>query len=242
VRVRGVFARTLAALGLALAASACAENAQHLNSHYLDRFATRKPTLTHFTVCHGFGCAERSQATLSLAEWGKVRAAFRPRARDARTERRQIAQAVALMERLVGPQTGTGVHQWTHRNMLVLPNRGDTTQLDCVDESVNTWTYMTMMEGGNLLRFHRVAELSSAGGLTDPFMRNTAVLQEKGGGYYAVDASLVDYAEPPVVMPLATWMGSWPPKAVARSARRASDSGNSARTRLSARNRTDLSD
>ncbi|MEJ2431937.1 MAG: hypothetical protein P8Y53_01775 [Pseudolabrys sp.] len=136
-------------MSAALALAACAQNANHLNTHYLDRFATRKPTLTAFTVCHGFGCAERSHASLSLAEWRKVRAVFRPRAKDAKAERRQIAQAVALMERLVGPKTGTGVHQWTHKNELIYPNMGDPTQLDCVDESVNTWTYMTMMERGN---------------------------------------------------------------------------------------------
>jgi len=115
------------------------------------------------------------------------------------------------MEKLVGPQTNTAAHQWTHKDMLIYPNLGDPTQLDCVDESVNTWTYMTMMERGGLLHFHRVAKLANAGGLTDPFMRNTAVLQEIKGEYYAVDASLVDGGQPPVVMPLAQWMGKWPP-------------------------------
>ena len=205
----------LAWLTVALAVSACAENPHHLNPVYLDRFATPNPTLAQFTVCHGFGCGERSHASLSLAEWRKVIAVFRPRPKNAREERKRVAHAVALMERLVGPKTGTDAHQWTHKNMLILPNLGDTTQLDCVDEAVNTWTYMTMMERGGLLHFHRVADLSNAGGLTDPNMRNTAVLQEKGGGYYAVDASLVDYGVPPMVMPLATWMGSWPPKTVA---------------------------
>jgi hypothetical protein len=207
VQVRSV----LALLVLALAVSACAENANHLNTHYLSRFATPEPTLADFTVCHGFGCTERSHASLTLAEWHKVIAEFRPRAKNAKSERQQVARAVALMERLVGPQTGTAAHQWTHKNLLILPNMGDTTQLDCVDEAVNSWTYMTMMERGNLLHFHHVADLSNAGSLTDPNMRNTAVLQEKGGGYYAVDASLVDYGVPPAVMPLATWMGHWPP-------------------------------
>ena len=208
----------LTAFGAALALTACAQNADHLNTHYLDLFATREPTLTAFTVCHGFGCTERSYASLSLAEWGKVRAEFRPRPRNAKAERQQIARAVALMERLVGPKTGTAAHQWTHKNMLILPNLGDTTQLDCVDEAVNTWTYMSMMERGGLLHFHRVADLSNAGGLTDPNMRNTAVLKEKGGGYYAVDASLVDYGKPPLVMSLATWMGAWPPASSAAEA------------------------
>jgi hypothetical protein len=212
VRVFGVLAGLCATLALA----ACADNANHLTTHYVDRFATPKPTLAEFTVCHGFGCSERSNASLSLAEWHKVIAVFRPRPRNAAEERKRITHAVALIERTVGPRTGTAAHQWTHKNMLILPNLGDTTQLDCVDEAVNTWTYMSLMERGNLLRFHRVAPLSNAGSLTDPNMRNTAVLEEKnGGGFYAVDASLVDYGKPPLVMPLAVWMGSWPPKAVA---------------------------
>jgi len=211
VRLGGVVTGLCAALALC----ACADNAHHLTTHYIDRFATPKPVLAQFTVCHGFGCSERSDASLSLAEWRKVIAVFRPRPKNAREERVRVAKAVALIERMVGPRTGTAAHQWTHKNMLILPNLGDTTQLDCVDEAVNTWTYMSLMERGNLLHFHRVAQLSNAGSMTDPNMRNTAVLEEKGGAYFAVDASLVDYGKPPLVMPLATWMGNWPPKVVA---------------------------
>ncbi len=208
-------------LPVALALSACAENVHHLNTAYLDRFATPNPTLAEFTVCHGFNCTERSHATLSEQQWRRVAAVFKPRAKNAQTERQQIASGVALIETIVGPQTGIAAHQWTHQNMLIVPNVGDLTQLDCVDEAVNTWTFMTLMERGRLLQFHRVAQLSNAGSLTDPFMRNTAVVEEINGGYFAVDASLVDNGVPPVVMPLATWMGDWPPKlaADARTAR-----------------------
>ena len=129
-------------------------------------------------------------------------AIFKTRAKNARHERQQIARAVALIQTIVGPQTGTNAHQWTHWNMLVLPNGGDLTQLDCIDTSVNTWTYMTLMERSGLFAFHRVAPLSYAP------LRNTAVLQEINGGYFAIDASLVDVGVPPPVMPLST---SWEP-------------------------------
>ena len=75
--------------------------------------------------------------------------------------------------------------------MFVFPNRGDLTQLDCIDTAVNTWTYMTLMERSGLFPFHRVAPLSYAP------LRNTAVLQETAGGYFAVDASLVDRSAAP---------------------------------------------
>ena len=56
--------RILMWLSVALAVSACAENANHLQTFYLDHFATPNPTLSGFTVCHGFYCAERSPATI----------------------------------------------------------------------------------------------------------------------------------------------------------------------------------
>ena len=196
---------------VALAVSACAAPGHHLNTHYLDQFTIPNPTLAYFTVCHGFNCVERSPVTLSEDQWRRVSAVFSPRAKDARLERQQIARAVALIEIFVGPQAGIAAHQWTHKHMLVFPNLGDLTQIDCIDASVNTWTYMTLMERSGLFQFHRVAPLSYAGSLTDPDLRNTAVMEEIGGGYFAIDASLVDHGVPPLVMPLAVWMSNWPP-------------------------------
>jgi len=212
VRMRGVFV----CLAGALAVSACAPNAQNLNTVYLDRYAHPDPTLAEFSECHGFSCTAKSRVSLTPQEWRRVTAIFSPPAKNAKAERRQIARAVAEMQKLVGAKTGTAVHQWTHKNMLVLPNLGDPTQLDCIDEAVNTWTYMTLMERDRLFRFHRVEKLSGAYGL-DVNWRNTAVLQEIGGGYYAIDPSLVDFAVLPPVIPLETWLGSWPPDLSATS-------------------------
>jgi hypothetical protein len=194
-----------------LAVSACTQSSNPLNTTYLERFAAPDPRLENISECHGFGCAVVSHASLSKDAWRRVVAAFQPPPKNPQAERQRIADAVALMQILVGEQTGTAAHQWTHKAMLVLPNFGDMTQLDCIDEAVNTWTYMTLMERAKLFRFHRVAQLAQAGSLTDPNIRNTAVLQEIGGGYFAIDPSLVDGGVPPPIMPLATWLGRWPP-------------------------------
>ena len=42
-------------------------------------------------------------------------------------------------------------------------------------------------------------------------MRNTAVLKQKDGAYYAIDASIVDGGVPPPIIPLSTWIAHWPP-------------------------------
>lgn len=203
--------RIVSALSLALVLCACAENPYHLSTTYLDRYATRNPTPASFTECHGFGCADVSHVSLTPHEWRRVAAIFHPRAANAVAERQQIARAVALMERLVGAQTGTAVHQWTHKNHHILPNLSDPTQLDCIDESVDTWTYLTIMQHAGFLRFHRVPELSYAG-LPTTTPRNTATLKQRGGDYYAVDPSLVDAGEPPPIIPLTVWLASWPPR------------------------------
>ncbi len=206
--------RIVSPLVAALAVSACVTaSSENLSATYLDRYAKPNPTSISFTECHGFSCSTVSQVSLSPKQWRRVAAVFKPRAANAQAERRQIAHAVALTQRLVGAQTGTGVHQWTHKNMYILPNLGDPTQLDCIDEAVNTWTYMTMMERDRMFRFHRVAKLAYAGLPTDHNPRNAAVIQEKAtGANYVIDPSLVDFAVPPPIMPLKTWTGAWPPK------------------------------
>jgi len=124
------FWRILGWLSVALAVSACAENANRpQTSFYLDQFANLNPTLTDFTVCHGFYCAERSPATISEDQWRRISAVFKPRARDARHERQQIARGVALIQTIVGPQTGTNAHQWTHTDPAAIErvDRADAT-------------------------------------------------------------------------------------------------------------------
>jgi hypothetical protein len=203
--------------GAALLLSGCMQSAHNQSTTFLDRYAELNPTLAHFRECHGFSCAESSSVSLTAREWQRVTAVFKPQVNNAAAERRRIAQAVMVMRRLVGTKTGTAVHQWTHSNTDILPNLGDPTQLDCIDEAVNTWTYMTMMERARLFRFHRVAQLSNSGNLHDP--RNTAVIQQNDGDYFAVDPAVVDFNVPPPVIPLASWLTDWPPKLAATQAR-----------------------
>lgn len=194
------------------ALAACERDPLQLSRTFLDTYAGPDPTPAGFHQCHGFGCAQSTPIRLSPAEWQSVRREFTPPADDPRTERRQIADAVALLERLVGARTGTIAHQWTRHDLLIWPNDGDPTQLDCVDEAVNTWTYLTMMARDDLLRFHDVAPLSYAGSMFDFHMRNTAVLRERASGeFFAIDSSLVEAGERPLMMPLTVWLGDWPP-------------------------------
>jgi hypothetical protein len=122
-------------------------------------------------------------------------------------ERHRISLAVARFDQLVGARIGTLVHQ---RRAY---NSGDPSQYDCIDESINTWTYLTVLEHEGLLRFHRVGGLAHAGTVLDFDVRNTATLvTTAGGARYAIDPTLVDVGEPPPIVPLQNWVASYPPE------------------------------
>jgi len=103
-------------LGAALAVSACAtQNSQHQTTTFLDQYAQASDARLVPRV-PWLACSSSSNVSLTQQEWSKVVAVFRPQAKDAKTERRKISQAVATMRMLVGSKTGTAVHQWTHKD------------------------------------------------------------------------------------------------------------------------------
>jgi len=211
-RSHGVLVGLLAAAALV---SCRSPDNIHLSDAFLTQYATRDPTYDDFYECHGFGCTVVTHIGLSDAEWRQARAIFEPPPADPREERQRIAEAMALLQRDAGLRSGTFVHQWTRTGPRIHANPGhDPSQLDCIDEAVNTWTYLTMLAHAGALRFHTVEKLAYAGGLFEfrvP-VRNTAVIRSiQSAEYFVVDPTLVDEGDPPPIFPLAIWAGAWPP-------------------------------
>lgn len=189
------------AAGLLLTLIGCAPVDDPSGNNLLISFGMSDPIPGNFFACYGYGCKYRARIALTEEEWRDVRARLNPPPADAPAERRQVAEAVARLERLVGARTGTAVHQQDSRF-----NYGDPTQLDCIDNSVNTWTYLTMLAHDGLLRYHTVAGLAHRGSLVTFDFSNTAVLVEKGDGErFAVDPWQADAGVPPPVIPLEVW-------------------------------------
>ena len=194
----------LVAAGLSVTLIGCTPIGHTSKNNFLSNFGMPDPVPGNFFTCYGYGCKYTARIALTEEEWRDVRAKFNPPPADAPAERRQVAEAVALLELLVGLRTGTSVRQENSRL-----NYGDPTQLDCIDDSINTWTYSTMLAHDGLLRYHTVAGLAHRGSLLTLDFSNTAVLVEKGTGQqFAVDPWLVDAGVPPPIYPLAVWRGS----------------------------------
>jgi hypothetical protein len=190
-------------VGLLLLLSGCAAIDDPARDNLLSSFGTRNPVRGDFFTCYGYGCKYRTRIALTEEEWREVRAEFDP-PEDAATERTQVAAAVGRIERLVGQRTGTLVHQRDSR-----ANFGDPTQLDCIDNSVNTWTYLTMLAHDGLLRHHKVVGLAHRGTLLTLDFSNTAVIVEKDTREaFAVDPWLGEAGVPPPIFSLELWYSS----------------------------------
>jgi len=176
----------------------------------------RSVTPFAFTVCHGYGCWQRSTAALDTAEWRSIQSLFAQPAPDPRSERERIRAAVALFERYVGAKTGTGADR--PRAPL---NLGDLSQLDCVDESINTATYLAMLSESGLLAWHQPVNPARRGSFLTLNIHFTAVVREKETGrLYAVDSWFHANGQRPEIVALEDWRAGWQPGARAGSAAR----------------------
>lgn len=165
------------------------------------------PKPAAFSVCHGYGCKELDTVSLPAEAWGRIRDIFTPPSPDAGRERERIRRAIALMETLVGPLTGTSA------------DRGGTQffgagsgQMDCIDESSNTTTYLRMLAGDGLLRWHTVDDRATRGYFLLRWPHTTAVIRDTATKkLWVVDSWFLDNGEPPFILPLGIWKSGWKP-------------------------------
>ncbi len=113
-------------------------------------------TIPAFDVCMNFGCKDKQSVTLSEQDWQSVANWFTELATSAEQERDQVRRAIGWMEVIVGRYTPT--HRDVGGNLLKEEDTPFPGQLDCIDESTNTTTYLKLFEQSGLLRFHQVID------------------------------------------------------------------------------------
>ena len=162
-----------------------------------------------FSVCFNHSCKQTANIGLKQNQWKKVQALFKKKAKNAAQERKRIAKAISMMEKFVGPLINTSNDKaYNFRGMLA-----DGNQQDCVDESTNSTTYLTMMEQEGMLQFHKVRTTSTRGWFITGLPHTTAVIRDtKSGADYAVDSWFHDNGVEPEIIPLSLWFKGWDPE------------------------------
>ena len=167
-----------------------------------------EPSPKEFSVCYDHQCASLDNISLSSQEWRKVSSLFARQTSNPALERKQITQAVARLEQIAGHQTGT-----TNDKGGDLKGLGQQGQMDCIDESINTTTYLYMLEHEGLMRWHTVEDRATRGWFFRGWPHTTAVIRDKRSGQlYAVDSWFLDNGKPPFILPLEKWKDGWDPE------------------------------
>ncbi len=157
----------------------------------------------NFKVCFDFNCKNNQWITFSERDWSQVRGLFYLNA-DAEEERKRIMEAVALMETLVGQYAPT--YRDVGRNWSLVSEQLSTQegQMDCIDESLNTTTYLQLLEGADLLKYHLVRERAYRQSML--IQHWAAQIVDTGSGqYYVVDSWFRDNGEMPYLVKGESW-------------------------------------
>lgn len=167
------------------------------------------PSPQAFSICYGYGCKEIARLSLQAAEWREIRRLFVPPPADSQEERSRIALAIARLESLVGDMTNTRFDKGgTFNGGLWSSER----QMDCIDESTNSTTYLKILESEGLLHRHRVLSPASRGFFIFGWPHNTAVILDTSNNRkYAVDSWFHDNGIAPEIIDFTTWRSGWDP-------------------------------
>jgi hypothetical protein len=120
----------------------------------ISAFANSALGIDAITVCMNFGCKAKQVIAINQNEWDGAANWFSLSAETAEQERNQIKKAVGWMEVIAGRHTPT------HNDVGGNLSEGATFpgQLDCIDESLNTDTYLKLFELNGFLKHHKVVE------------------------------------------------------------------------------------
>jgi len=143
----------LAFMVIAISETLGAEKTREMEIYYLDITEGRgkPPRKNTAYICHAHGCQQSSRYRFSRNDLHALQGIMSV-AKTPADERANIRRAIAWAERQVCKSTGTcgdkagSGWQWS----------GVSGQLDCVDETTNVISYLSIMRDNNLLRYHSI--------------------------------------------------------------------------------------
>jgi hypothetical protein len=153
----------------------------------------------YFVHCYDFGCKSTQEVHYSRQQWSDINQLFTSEALTPDREKQAIRKAIAMMETFSGQIVGTSLDKAGN-----YPGYDIMKQLDCIDESTNTFQYLSALEDLKLLIWHKV----------EPKVRRTrwffdhwtAVISENSTSQkFAVDSWYRDNGEPPYIQLLQDW-------------------------------------
>ena len=154
----------------------------------------------YFVQCYDFGCKTTRELRFEPRQWEQIRAIFTDAIVDIDAEKQAIRRAVAMMEGFSGELTGTHYDKGGNYPGSDIPG-----QMDCIDESTNTYQYLSALQDLDLLKWHRVSLKQRR--IVWFVTHWTATIREiESNQRFAVDSWYRDNGELPYIQPIDDWL------------------------------------
>jgi len=180
---------------------------------YLNQWNVKHYSTDGFDHCKGYGCRLIDHVTLTQQQWAQIDSHFIPPSVSAADERNKLEKVIGEFERIVGPITNT------HTDIKDTFYRLGDDQLDCVDESVNTTTYLLLLQERKHIRFHNIhgptARPPFVAGAKWP--HQAALIEDKQNKQkFVVDSWFEDSGYNAYVVNADEWFYNWSPRKAGR--------------------------
>ncbi|MEM8843415.1 MAG: hypothetical protein AAGB35_00040 [Pseudomonadota bacterium] len=168
-----------------------------------------------FKICYQHGCRQIQSVSLTGNEWKKLTSDWELNNLSAAHERIQIAEYVAQFEIIVGRMTDTQFDVGGSYASLFGLERSKSNQMDCIDESSNTYTYLRILESENMLKWHTIEGYISRVGFSAGYPHTAVLIKEKESDEeFVVDSWFYDNGRPPVIVKKNHWKLGWKPQKI----------------------------
>lgn len=173
----------------------------NIESHMSNYHGAKLPQGNTITVCSAHGCQfdqKFSFRSEHLADLAKI---FE-NVNSAADERIAISKALAQIEMIVGPATGTN----KDRISTDAWGSGDKTQLDCVDEATNVTSYLIVLLENNILQYHNIMAPTWKGGIFTWTHYVAKIQDATNKEYYVIDAGYRPASGEPKILKEKDWL------------------------------------
>jgi len=148
-------------------------------------------------ICYNYGCAANAAVTFNEQQLANVAVLFRG-SLNAAEEREATAQAVGMLARYAGEQSP--IFRDTGRDS----DRNVEGRMDSADHSINTTSYLRVLEKRGLLKYHRVQSRVVRGATKAHWAARIAEIRTHQE--FVVDSWFFANGHPAVIFPLDEWL------------------------------------
>ena len=152
------------------------------------------------TICYNYGCYTKAQVAYSDRQLDTLHQLLAA-AGDAGAEREAISVAIGRMYGIAGEQTPV----WRDKGGNYADG-GVNGQMDCIDHSTNTDTFLRLLQAHGWFRFHEVLEPLRRTRFIFAVHRAARIGERGTQQAYAVDSWYFDNGHPAAVLSVEDWL------------------------------------